>query len=129
MKIEELGLSVRPYHVLKRNGIDTVEQLLQLSDEQLMLFRNMGRHSLAEIREKVALVKTKTYADRIRAMNDEELTDAIYQLIYAMDPATWFCKGKKECGELLDADKEIPNEMCKNCLLEKLRQPAEEDFP
>ena len=66
-----------------------------------------------------------TNEERIRAMSDEELTDAIYQLINAMDPATWFCKGSKECGDLMDADKDIPDEMCKKCLLAKLREPAE----
>ena len=66
-----------------------------------------------------------TEADRIRAMSDEELCDAIYRLIYAQDPATWFCKGTKECGELMDDDKDIPDTMCKACLLAKLRQPVQ----
>lgn len=70
--------------------------------------------------------KTKTNADKIRAMSDEELCDAFFQLIYANDPANWFCKGEKACGDLMDADKDIPDAMCKACLLAKLRQPAEE---
>lgn len=123
MKIEELGLSARPYHVLKRKGIDTVEQLQQLSDEQLMLFRSMGRHSLAEIREKLAFVKTKTKADRIRSMSDEELA------AYLADNYDGFCLNKPECGTLLDTDEGIPEEWCVACALEWLRQPAEEDFP
>lgn len=97
MKIEELGLSVRPYHVLKRANIDTVEQLQQLSDEDLMRFRNMGSHSLAEIREKVAYVKTMTNADRIRAMSDEQLAEIIaglfedqrYGIEYSDDAGCW----------------------------------------
>lgn len=64
-----------------------------------------------------------TFADKIRAMSDEELCDAFFRLIYAMDPANWFCKGKEDCRELMDADKDIPDEMCKACLLQKLRQP------
>ena len=68
-----------------------------------------------------------TYAELIRSMSDEELTDAIYQLINAMDPSTWFCKGNKECGDLMDANEDIPDEMCKKCLLAKLQEPAEED--
>lgn len=67
-----------------------------------------------------------TNAERIRAMSDEELTDAIYRLIHANDPAIWFCKETKECWELMDNDEEIPEEMCRKCLLEKLQQPAEE---
>lgn len=121
MKIENLGLSVRPYNILKRKGIDTVEQLQQLSDEELMLFRGMGRHSLTEIREKVAYVKTMTNADRIRAMSDEELTDIIYDL----NMAGTFCTNRKECEELLDNDK-LTDDMCKKCLLEWLRKPVEE---
>ena len=67
-----------------------------------------------------------TFADKIRSMSDEELTDAIYKLIYAADPARWFCKGTKECVEIMDNDGEIPDEMCRKCLLKKLQQPAEE---
>lgn len=97
MKIEELDLSVRSYNVLKRARIDTVEQLQQLSDEDLMRFRNMGRHSLEEIREKVAFVKTMTNADRIRAMSDEQLAERIAGLFedqrvgieYSDDAGCW----------------------------------------
>lgn len=69
--------------------------------------------------------KIDTEGDRFRSMNDGELADALYQLIFSEEPAAWFCKNKKECGELLDADKEIPAEMCKACIIEKLRQPVE----
>lgn len=69
--------------------------------------------------------KIFTIADWIRSMTDEELCDGIYELFHGYDPAAWFCKNKKECGDLMDADKEIPDEMCKACLLEALRQPYE----
>lgn len=120
MKIEELGLSVRPYNVLKRARIDTVEQLQQLSDDDLMRFRNMGRHSLEEIREKVEYVKTMTNADRIRAMSDEQLA------AYWADHYDDFCQSKPECGDLLNDDKCIPDHWCVACALEWLRKPAEE---
>ena len=81
------------------------------------------RMAIAALRKQV---KPNTFADQIRAMNDQEICDAIFQIIYAADPANWFCKGKKECGELMDADKEIPDEMCKKCLLEQLQKPVEE---
>lgn len=87
MKIEDLGLSVRPYNVLKRAGIDTVEKLQQLSDDDLMRFRNMGRHSLAENREKVAYVKTMTNADRIRVMSDKELGRFLAEVESRRSPA------------------------------------------
>lgn len=121
MKIEELGLSVRPYNVLKRAGIYTVEQLQQLSDEDLMAFRNMGRHSLAEIREKVEYVKTMTNADKIRAMNDDELGEFIISV--NEDGWPFACQNKPECqyGAAPGA--------CNNCFLDWLKQTAKEDFP
>lgn len=89
-----------------------------------------NRAILALDRDRQASRKKPTMCDKIRSMSDEELTAAIYQLIYATaDPALWFCKGKKECGDLMDADKEIPEEMCRKCLLEKLRQPVEDPAP
>ena len=47
--IEELGLSVRSYNVLKRNKIDNVGQLLNLTREDLLGFKNLGSKSLDEI--------------------------------------------------------------------------------
>ena len=123
MKIEELGLSARPYNVLKRKGINTVEQLRQLSDDELMLFRGMGRHSLAEIRKNVTYVKIVTNADRIRKMTDEDLAD----LIYDLNMEGTYCTNKKECFEKLNAD-QLTDEMCKKFLLEWLKQPAEVDY-
>lgn len=77
MKIEDMGLSVRAYNVLKRARIDTVEQLQQLSDDDLLCLRNMSAGTVREIREKVAYVKTMTNADRIRAMSDRELANLL----------------------------------------------------
>lgn len=126
MKIEDLGLSIRPYNILKRKGIDTVEQLQQLSDDDLMLFRGMGNHSLAEIREKVAYVNTKTNADRVRSSSDKELADFIKNILEMDGGMCSFCQNKKECGELLGRDEPIPEEWCDKCILEWLRKPAEE---
>ena len=66
-----------------------------------------------------------TFADWIRSMTDEELAGALIELTNGYDPAAWYCQNKQECGDLMDADEEIPNEMCKACLLAKLRQPYE----
>ena len=35
-------------------------------------------------------------------------------------------KGPKACEDMMDSNQDIPDEMCKACLLQKLRQPAEE---
>lgn len=55
MKIEELGLSTWAYHPLKRAGINTVEQLRDMHDRELLYLRNFGVRCLAEVREKLAL--------------------------------------------------------------------------
>lgn len=54
MKIDELKFSVRVYNCLRRAGIDTVEQLERMSDEDLMSLRNFGVACLDEVRQKVA---------------------------------------------------------------------------
>lgn len=54
MTIEELDLTVRSYNCLKRAGINTVEELVQRSEEEMMKVRNLGRKSLEEVIQKLA---------------------------------------------------------------------------
>lgn len=54
MTIEELDLSVRSYNCLKRAGINTVHELIQKTEEEMMKVRNLGRKSLQEVQEKLA---------------------------------------------------------------------------
>lgn len=54
MPIEELDLSVRSYNCLKRAGINTVAELTQRTDEDMMKVRNLGRKSLEEVVNKLA---------------------------------------------------------------------------
>ncbi|HHT70504.1 MAG: DNA-directed RNA polymerase subunit alpha [bacterium] len=54
MTIEELDLSVRSYNCLKRAGVNTVEQLVQKTEEDMMKVRNLGRKSLEEVQSKLA---------------------------------------------------------------------------
>lgn len=49
MTIEELDLSVRSFNCLKRAGINTVEDLTQKTEEDMMKVRNLGRKSLEEV--------------------------------------------------------------------------------
>lgn len=49
MTIEELDLSVRSFNCLKRAGINTVEDLIMKSEEDMMKVRNLGRKSLEEV--------------------------------------------------------------------------------
>ncbi|MCX7711251.1 MAG: DNA-directed RNA polymerase subunit alpha [Clostridia bacterium] len=54
MTIEELDLSVRSYNCLKRAGINTVEDLISRTEEDMMKVRNLGRKSLEEVLQKLA---------------------------------------------------------------------------
>ena len=53
MNIDELELSVRSYKCLKRAGINTVEELINRSSEDMMKVRNLGRKSLEEVLNKL----------------------------------------------------------------------------
>ena len=53
MTIEELDLSVRSFNCLKRAGINTVEDLIGKSEEDMMKVRNLGRKSLEEVINKL----------------------------------------------------------------------------
>ncbi|MCX8002943.1 MAG: DNA-directed RNA polymerase subunit alpha [Anoxybacillus mongoliensis] len=53
MTIEELDLSVRSYNCLKRAGINTVQELAQKTEEDMMKVRNLGRKSLEEVKAKL----------------------------------------------------------------------------
>ncbi|MBQ3114614.1 MAG: DNA-directed RNA polymerase subunit alpha [Clostridia bacterium] len=53
MTIEELDLSVRSYNCLKRAGINTVEDLTNKTEDEMMKVRNLGRKSLEEVIQKL----------------------------------------------------------------------------
>ncbi len=54
LTIDELDLSVRSYNCLKRAGINTVEDLIEKTEEDMMKVRNLGRKSLEEVINKLA---------------------------------------------------------------------------
>ena len=54
MAIEELELSVRSFNCLKRASINTVEELTQKTEEDMMKVRNLGMKSLVEVKNKLA---------------------------------------------------------------------------
>ncbi|HLR09146.1 MAG TPA: DNA-directed RNA polymerase subunit alpha [Bacillota bacterium] len=53
MTIEELDLSVRSYNCLKRAGINTVQELTNKTEADMMKVRNLGKKSLAEVKSKL----------------------------------------------------------------------------
>jgi len=54
MTIDELDLSVRSYNCLKRAGINTVDELIQRDEVDMMKVRNLGKKSLDEVRQRLA---------------------------------------------------------------------------
>ena len=54
MTVEELELTQRSRNCLKRAGINTIEELISKTEDDLMKVRNLGKKSLAEIKEKLA---------------------------------------------------------------------------
>ena len=53
MWIEELDLSIRAFNCMKRAGKDTVQDLIEMTEEDYMKVRNLGRRSFEEIKEKL----------------------------------------------------------------------------
>lgn len=53
MTIEELDLSVRSFNCLKRAGINTVEELTQKTEDEMIKVRNLGKKSLEEVGNKL----------------------------------------------------------------------------
>ena len=52
--IDDLDLSVRSNNCLRRAGINTVDELVQKTEEDMMKVRNLGRKSLDEVKKKLA---------------------------------------------------------------------------
>ncbi len=59
MTIDELDLSVRSYNCLKRAGINSVQELANLDETDLMRVRNLGKKSMEEVRQKLASLGLK----------------------------------------------------------------------
>ena len=56
MSIEEMDLSVRSFNCLKRANINTVRDLISRTPEEMMKVRNMGKKSLDEVQNKLAMM-------------------------------------------------------------------------
>ena len=79
LKLEELGLAIRPYNCLKRANINTVGDLVQKTEEEMMKIRNLGRKSLKEV---VKVLHEKGLSLKDSPSNydydDEDLEDETY---------------------------------------------------
>ena len=63
MTIEELDLSVRSFNCLKRANINTVEDLTNKTEEEMIKVRNLGRKSLEEVEHKLAMMDLSLASD------------------------------------------------------------------
>lgn len=63
MTIEELDLSVRSFNCLKRANINTVEDLTNKTEEEMIKVRNLGRKSLEEVEHKLAIMGLSLASD------------------------------------------------------------------
>ena len=63
MTIEELDLSVRSFNCLKRANINTVEDLVGKTQEEMIKVRNLGRKSLEEVEHKLAMMGLSLASD------------------------------------------------------------------
>ena len=63
MTIEELDLSVRSFNCLKRANINTVEDLISKTQDEMIKVRNLGRKSLEEVEHKVAMMGLSLASD------------------------------------------------------------------
>ena len=69
MTIEELDLSVRSFNCLKRANINTVEDLISKTDEDMMKVRNLGRKSLEEVQNKLSMMGLSLASDESKTNN------------------------------------------------------------
>ena len=63
MTIEELDLSVRSFNCLKRANINTVEDLICKTEDEMIKVRNLGRKSLEEVEHKLAMMGLSLASD------------------------------------------------------------------
>ena len=80
-RLEELGLSVRPFNILYRNGIRTLGQLCNKTEKEVCNIRYMGRHSFQEIQEKLA-----EHNLRLRGMDEDIRTDNWHPISDGLPP-------------------------------------------
>ena len=75
--INDLELSVRAYNCLKRAGINTVADLINKTEKEMLLVRNLGRHSFEEVKQKVLALGLRFMTDEERKENPIHTRDEI----------------------------------------------------
>lgn len=107
--INDLGLSVRAYNCLKRAGINTVADLTNKTEKEMLVVRNLGQRSFEEVKQKVLSLG-------LRFMTDEERKE---NPIHTRDEIKDICKNCEydyhgECRNKFVWDSEKHDIGCKN---------------
>jgi len=101
MSIEELDLSVRTYNALKRAGIETIEQLFNMPDAELLEIRHMNEKCLLNVKEQLKEYKRGKHWEC-------KYCDYLNSVPYSDEPDFLVCG---RCGaEWLDCRVLVPNE-------------------
>ena len=77
-----------------------------------------------EVDRKCDKYEGMTNGDKIRNMSDKELAENILSTP-AYETCIKFCKNREECCAIMEMDNDIPEEWCKQCLLEWLQKEVE----
>ena len=78
--IETLKLSIRSYNCLRRAGVDSVEKLRSMSDDELMKVRNLGKKCFYEVKEKLSKYKELSVPVQITAPSYLEMLNELIGL-------------------------------------------------
>lgn len=101
--IDELELSVIAYNCLKRAGINYVEELRRLSDEDYLHIRNLGRKRIEEIKQKLSEFETLTAETQMTAGSYTDMLNELIGLKEVKDQVrkiTAFAKMRKDMEKL-----------------------------
>lgn len=71
--IEKLNFSVRAYNCLKRSNINTVKELLEVTDDELKLLRNLGTKSLEEIKSVILELNSEDFVFDVLVDSDKKI--------------------------------------------------------
>lgn len=111
--IEELGLSLRTYNVLKRYRVNSIEKLIRISPEELLKFNSLGEKCYREIVEKVhamgykfMYVENSEKIEKVSKENGEEELEQDLEFVIQSLRASYEMLRKKE-AELEELMKEI----------------------
>lgn len=113
--IDDLDLSVRTFNILSKAGIETVEDLTKLSDDDLSNMRGMSNRQIAEIRKKLDKPKSKQCAhdDSFTCNHTEVQKIAKVDGIECPVACCWGCPDRRLCGYACNPSRKHPKEEVK----------------